>query len=56
MIAGRFSPYIVGERYSAFLSVTREHGIRVDAQHIKMCEASVESAAEKFGKIYEQFR
>ena len=46
MIAGRFSPYIVGERYSAFLSVTREHGIRVDAQHVKMCDAAVESAAQ----------
>ena len=46
MIAGRFSPYIGGERYSAFLPVTREHGIRVDAQHVKMCDAAVESAAQ----------
>ena len=54
MIAGRFSPYIVGERYSAFLSVTREHGIRVDAQHIKMCEASVESAAQAAAELLGQ--
>ena len=44
MIAGRFSPYIVGERYRAFLEITRACGIAVDAQRVKMCEADVESA------------
>lgn len=45
MIAGRFSPYIVGARYNAFLSVTQEHGIRTDAQDIQMCDAEVDDAA-----------
>lgn len=46
MVAGRFSPYIVAERYSAFLEVTRMHGIQVEDHHVKMCEANVESAAQ----------
>ena len=46
MVAGRFSPYIVAERYSAFLQVTRMHGLQVEAHHVKMCEANVESAAQ----------
>ncbi len=44
MIAGRFSPYIIGERYNAFLDITRDRGFPADAQHIKMCEPSVASA------------
>ena len=54
MIAGRFSPYIVGERYNAYLQVTREHGIRADAQRIKMCEANVESAAQAAMELLRQ--
>lgn len=46
MIAGRFSPYIIGERYNAFLRITQEHGIQVDAANIKMCEPHIESAAQ----------
>ena len=45
MIAGRFSPYIVGARYNAFLSVTKVYGIRTDAQDNQMCDAEVEDAA-----------
>ena len=45
MIAGRFSPYIVGARYNAFLSVTKEHEIQTDAQDIRMCDADVDDAA-----------
>ena len=45
MIAGRFSPYIVGARYNAFLSVTQANGIRTDAQDIQMCDAEVDDAA-----------
>lgn len=51
MIAGRFSPYIVGERYNAFLSVTRDHGIKVDAQRIKMCEPTVDSATRAAAEL-----
>ena len=46
MIAGRFSPYIVGARYNAFLSVTKEHEIQTDAQDIRMCDADVDDAAQ----------
>ena len=45
MIAGRFSPYIVGARYNAFLSILQEHGIRTETQDIKMCDADVDAAA-----------
>ena len=45
MIAGRFSPYIVGARYNAFLSVTQEYEIQTDAQDIRMCDADVDDAA-----------
>ena len=51
MLAGRFSPYIVGERYNAFLSVAREFGLKVNTQHIKMCDADVESAARAAEEI-----
>lgn len=45
MIAGRFSPFIVGARYNAFLSVTQAHGIRTGTQDIQMCDANVDDAA-----------
>ena len=45
MIAGRISPYIVGARYNAFLSITKANGIRADAQDIQMCDADVGAAA-----------
>ena len=46
MLAGRFSPYILGERYRAFLEVTQAHGLLADTRHIKLCDPTVESAAE----------
>lgn len=46
MLAGRFSPYILGERYRAFLEVTQAHGLPADTRHIKLCDPTVESAAE----------
>lgn len=54
MIAGRFSPYIAGERYNAFLNITREHGISVDDQHIKMCDPVIESAARAAEELLRQ--
>lgn len=45
MLAGRFSPYILGERYRAFLEITQAHGLAADARHIKLCDPTVESAA-----------
>lgn len=44
MIAGRFSPYIIGERYNAFLRILQAHGLSVDDTNIKMCEPNIESA------------
>ena len=38
MLAGRFSPYILGERYRAFLEVTQAHGLPADTRHIKLCD------------------
>ncbi|WP_295747897.1 LacI family DNA-binding transcriptional regulator [uncultured Oscillibacter sp.] len=46
MIAGRFSPYIVGERYNAFLHVMREHGADTGARNIAMCDPTIESATQ----------
>ncbi len=46
MLAGRFSPYILNERYRAFLEIAQAHGLPVDARHIKLCDPTVESAAE----------
>lgn len=54
MLAGRFSPYIVGERYNAFLSVTREFGLKISAQNVKMCNADVESAAKAAEELLSQ--
>lgn len=46
MLAGRFSPYILNERYRAFLEIAQAHGLPADARHIKLCDPTVESAAE----------
>jgi len=46
MIAGRFSPYISSERYNAFLYITRQRGIPVESQNIKMCNPEIESATQ----------
>lgn len=46
MLAGRFSPYILGERYKAFLEIAQAHGLSVDTRHIKLCDPTVDSAAE----------
>lgn len=46
MIAGRFSPYIVGERYNAFLRVMEAHGIKTGACHVGMCDPNIESATQ----------
>ena len=46
MLAGRVSPYILNERYRAFWEIAQAHGLPVDARHIKLCDPTVESAAE----------
>ena len=46
MLAGRFSPYILNERYRAFLEIAKSHGLPADTRAIKLCDPTVESAAE----------
>nr|WP_326208451.1 LacI family DNA-binding transcriptional regulator [uncultured Oscillibacter sp.] len=46
MIAGRFSPYIVGERYNAFLQIMEESGLKTGTPQVAMCDPAVESAAQ----------
>lgn len=44
MLAGRFNPYIIGERYGAFLETMESNNLPVSASDIKMCEPDIESA------------
>lgn len=44
LIAGKLSPYILGERYNAYLKVMKEWGVPVESAYIKMCESDVEAA------------
>ena len=45
------SPLTSGERYRAFMDITREHGFPADAQHVTMCDPTVDSATEKCLKL-----
>ncbi len=44
MLVGRLNPYVVRERYSAFLAAMGERGLSVGAGGARMCDADVESA------------
>ena len=44
MLAGRFSPYILNERYRAFLEIAQSHGLSADARQIRLCDPAVDSA------------
>ena len=44
MLAGRFSPYILNERYRAFLEIAQSHGLSTDARQIRLCDPAVDSA------------
>ena len=46
MLAGRFAPYITGERYSAFLEVMEDHGLPVRDEDIKLCNPNVSDATQ----------
>ena len=46
MLAGRHSPYVIGERYSAFLKAMQSYGLQVDTSDVRMCDADVESATQ----------
>ena len=54
MLAGRFSPYILGERYRAYLEMAQSYGLSADARHIKLCDPTVESAAEACRELLDQ--
>lgn len=54
MIAGRFSPYIIRERYSAFLDSMKQHHLAVDAADIKMCELTIEGATQAAMELLER--
>lgn len=46
MITGKFSPYIIRERYTAFVEFMKEHGLPLDSDNIKMCEPNIEEATQ----------
>lgn len=46
MLAGRVTPYVIGERYRAFLECMKEHGLQVGPADVKMCDANVDGATE----------
>ena len=44
MLVGRFNPYIVRERYGAFLAAMAERGLPVGPADVRMCGTDVDSA------------
>ena len=46
MLVGRFSPYITGTRYNAFLSAMAERGLPVEESGVMMCGRDIQSATE----------
>lgn len=44
MLTGRFSPYIVGQRYGAFTAAAKSLGLHIPANHIRMCQPTIEDA------------
>ena len=46
MLAGRMNPYVLGERYNAFVETVRAHGLPVRPADIKMCDPTIGSATE----------
>lgn len=54
MMAGRHAPYIIGERYNAFLQAMEDHGLHVDASDIRMCEATIDSATQAAMELLQQ--
>ena len=54
MLAGRFSPYILNERYRAFFEIAKAKGLPADPGLIQLCDPAVESAAEACGELLRQ--
>lgn len=51
MLVGRFSPYITGVRYNAFLSAMEELGLPMTESSMTMCGRDVRSAAEAAAEL-----
>lgn len=51
MLVGRFSPYITGIRYNAFLSAMEELGLPMTESSMTMCGRDVRSAAEAAAEL-----
>lgn len=47
MLVGRFSPYIIRERYQAFLRAMEERGLPVASADIRFCDPDVNSATRE---------
>lgn len=46
MLAGRINPYVLTERYNAFIAAMKAHGLPLRPNDVKMCELNVESATD----------
>lgn len=51
MLVGRFSPYITGSRYNAFLSAMAEQGLAVEESCVMMCDRDIRSATEAASEL-----
>ena len=51
MLVGRFSPYIVNSRHSAFMETMRLHRLPVRPSDVVLCERTLESALEVSTKL-----
>lgn len=54
MMAGRFSPYISGERYNAFIDIMKQKGQPIEARYIKLCDPTLDSAMEAATELLSQ--
>ena len=54
MIAGRLAPYVIAERYNAFLKTMQSCGLQVNTSDIRMCDADVESATQAAMELLQQ--
>ncbi len=46
MLAGRMNPYVLTERYNAFVAAMKAHDLPVKPSDVKMCDPDVESATQ----------
>ncbi len=51
MLVGRVNPYVVRERYGAFLAAMAQRGLPVGPADVRMCDADVDSATEAASEL-----